>query len=135
MKKLALSMLFLFIFAICGTAFAQEAFDVMDVLGSMPPMKQGVAYSFLDKEFNYTSTFVVKEWKDFSIEAGYNSKQAIIGAVAIDLLALKDYTSIPILDLLRLDVRLYGGYKRLGITEGNNEIDYGVGWTIIKVDL
>jgi len=133
MKKLIIALLIALIAVPC---FAQNpnVLTFNKLTNVLPPLKQGVAYSFFDDELNYTSTFEVMKYKDISLEAGYNTKDAIIAALAVDLIDMKEYTTIPILDLLNIDIRLYGGYKRLGYTEGNNEFDFGVGWTIIRIE-
>lgn len=127
-------LLFIGIFVLFGIKSYSADLNYSDILEILPPLKQGVAYSFLDNKVNYTSTLEIAKYKKLSLEAGYNSKDAIIGAVALDLIALKDYTTIPILDLINVDIRLYGGFKRVGVTNGNNEFDCGVGFTIIRIE-
>ncbi|MCK5590617.1 MAG: hypothetical protein KAI72_01555 [Candidatus Pacebacteria bacterium] len=126
--------LFIVILVLFSVKSYSADLNYSDILEKLPPLKQGVAYSFLDNELNYTSTLEIWKYKDVSIEAGYNSKDAIIGAVAIDLIAFEDYTTIPILDLINVDIRLYAGIKRVGISEGNSEFDCGVGFTILRIE-
>lgn len=127
-------LLFIGILVLFGIKSYSADLNYSDIIEKLPPLKQGVAYSFLDNKLNYTSTLELWKYKDVSIEAGYNSKDAIIGAVAIDLIAFEDYTTIPILDLINIDIRLYTGIKGVGITEGNSEFDYGVGFTILRIE-
>lgn len=110
-----------------------EGLDIGDVLDKIP-FKQGVAYSFQDSEISYLSTIEIAQWRDFNFEAGYSSTDKIVGVISYDMLKLQDYgVDLPILKLVDFNLGLYAGFGRLGITEGNNEVDYGASLTIISV--
>ena len=96
-------------------------------------MNQGIAFSLADSEVNYLGTFEVAKWKNISLGAGYagrakETKDKAAVALSYDLLKLKDYTNLPILDLVELKPCIYGGIGRTG---GTNEFDWGVGSTIL----
>lgn len=110
-----------------------DSLNVGEIVKKLPELKQGVAYSFIDEEFNYISTLEVAKYKDLNLELGYNSKDKIVIAVSYPLVELKDYIDLPILNLLKCNIGVYAGYGRLGITEGNNEFDWGFSMTILEI--
>lgn len=123
MKKLFLSILF-------SVMLLSRVFAVPEVVKNIPDLKQGVAYSLLEDEVVYLSTTKIAEFKKIDLEFGYASTDKIVGVVSIGLLDFKDYITLPILDLLELNIGVYGGYGRLS---GDNEFDYGISATILNI--
>ena len=109
--------------------------SLSDTLDKVPVLKQGVAYSALDNKLSYLSTLELASWKGFTVEAGYSSSDKLVGVISYPLVKLKNYISLPILDLLECNLGLYAGYSRIAIKgiEGNNEFDYGFSATLISV--
>ena len=97
-------------------------------------LKQGVAYSVVDNKVNYLSTAKVAEKDKFALEIGYagsrnDTGHKIVGVISYDVLELKKYIDIPILDLIKIRAGIYGGYGRL---TGSNEFDAGISATLIS---
>jgi len=100
-------------------------------------METGTSFSFMDGDWNTIFTKRWYEYRSFSLNYGYNLDDALIGTVTYNVATLKDTfgVKIPVLDLLRLDLGLYGGWKRLQAlsgTVGNNEFDTGLALTFIR---
>jgi len=57
--------------------------------------------------------------------------------LSYELLKLKNYISLPILDLIEFNAGVYGGYGRIALGAGNakdnNEWDMGFSVTLISV--
>jgi len=132
MKKFLVT-LFL-VFALIGVARA-EVLNVTDLIKKIPNLKQGIAYSFADKQISYLSTFDILTWKKISFEAGYSSDDKVVAVISYPLVNLKtDFNvTLPILDLINCRIGVFGGYGRLGVTEGNNEFVWGVSATILEL--
>ena len=78
---------------------------------------------------------VVKKGK-VGLELGYSSSDSLVGVVSVSLVELKDYVSLPILDLLECNVGAYAGYGRISKDRDNvleGEFDYGVSATLINL--
>lgn len=124
--------------AVCGIARADNALDVGNQLSKLPNMKQGVAWSAIDNKFNYLSTIEVASWKNLTFEAGYagaaeNTKDKIVAVVSYPIVKLKDVgVTVPILDLIELNVGAYAGYGR--IEKGPDaEFDAGISLSLLEV--
>lgn len=117
----------------CGIAQAQ--FDAGELANKIPSLKQGVAFSLLDSQINYLSTAQIAEFKGVSLEVGYAGQaketgDKIVAVVSYPLLKLKDYISLPVLDLVEFNIGAYAGYGRI---LGSNEFDAGVSATAINL--
>ena len=135
MKKL-ICLIVVMLFMIPGVVFAGEFLDyVNDEVIAKLDLKQGVAYSVIDKKINYLSTAKVAEKGDFALEIGYagsrnNTGHKIVGVASYDVMELKEYIDIPVLDLIKIRLGVYGGYGRL---TGSNEWDAGVSATLFEI--
>lgn len=108
---------------------------VLDVVKSVPALKQGVAYSIADSNVNYLSTVDVFNYKKLSIEAGYAGRaketgDKIVAVVSYDLFQAKDYVTWPVLKYVEFRPGLWAGFGRL---TGSNEFDYGVSATVVSL--
>ena len=111
---------------------------------SMPPLKEGLAYSIADSRFNFLSTIELLKYKGFDLEVGYagaakNTGDKAVGVVSYELTSLKKLgVDVPILDLVTFNLGYYVGWGRItlnpGETEGNNEFDHGISLTLIKTN-
>lgn len=112
-----------------------ETLSISDQLKKLPALKQGVAFSLIDNDFSYLSTIECLNWKGITLEAGYSSKDKIVGVISYQLLKLKDLgVKVPILDLVEFNLGLYGGYGRLNMQALNkSEWDAGCSITLISV--
>lgn len=121
--------------SICIGVYA-EPVNIGDIVSKLPALKQGVAYSLLDNDFNHLSTLEVASFKDVSLELGYSTKDKFVGVISYEVANLKDMgVDIPVLDLVTFNVGIYGGVGRINIsgTEANNEFDYGISATLIDL--
>ena len=130
MKKLFLLIGIMFV---CGTAHAE--FSVIDNLKKLPEMKQGVALSVMDNRWNYLSTIKVAEWKNINFEIGYagvakETGDKVVAVVSYPIFKMKNYLSVPIIDLIDVNV---GGYVGYGRVTGSDEFDVGVSATAINI--
>lgn len=121
-----------------ATLVMAEELSIGDTLKKIPALKQGIAYSLMEHDLNYLSTIEVANWKGIAFEAGYSSKDKVIGVISYELLKLKDFgVTLPLLDLIEFRIGLYGGYEMaalgLGNDEGNDEFDYGFSATLINI--
>ena len=94
--------------------------------------QQAILYSFDQRDIHYGSMITLVKKGKVSLDAGYSPKQEGILAISIDLLQLKDYVSIPILDLIKFEPCLYVGVDRIE-QDLSAEYDYGVGVKLIEV--
>ena len=104
--------------------------SVTDVLKIVPGLKQGVAYSFDDDKFHFLSTMVVAEIKPVILELGYSDENKIVGVASVSLFKLKDYISTPVFRLIECNLGFYAGYGRVA---KNNEFDWGISATFLKI--
>ena len=74
MKKLIVLILGIML----ATPVWAESLSVENTLKRIPDMKQGVAYSIEDGDFEYLSTVELANYKGFNIEAGYSSSISIL---------------------------------------------------------
>lgn len=108
--------------------------NLSETLNKLPALKQGVAYSILDNDFNYLSTLEVAKWKGFTLEGGYSSKDKAVIVVSYEILKLKDIIDLPILNLVEFNLGLYGGYGRINMQAlDKSEWDGGISLTLISV--
>ena len=140
MKKVLVSTIIIGLLIMAGIVEAQEL-SISETVKKIPALDNGGYYSLLDARFNYSGTFKVLQTKDekFALNIGYAGKaketfdKAII-TVSGNLLKLKDYVNVPVLDLLSFDPYIAVGYGRINIRELNeSELDIGIGANIIKV--
>jgi len=128
MKKLflVLGMYFLFI----GSFAFADSLTISDLLDKAE-LKQGIGYSFTNHEVEYLSIFDLAEWKDFNLGLGYSSENSVIATLTYPLFSLKEKgVTIPILDLVELEIGLYGGFSRLenfDVTNGDNKPGWNFG--------
>jgi len=122
---------------IAVTMCRADEVSIGDTLKKIPALKQGVAFSLLDNDFSYLSTLELANWKGFALEAGYSSSDKAVAVLSYELLKLKNYISLPILDLIEFNIGIYGGIGRIALGAGNakdnNEWDAGISATLIKV--
>lgn len=103
--------------------------------------KQGIAYSIEDAKFNYLSTLELLEWNSITLEAGYagaadNTGHKIVGVVSYPLVDLSNYVTIPLLELIDANLGMYAGYGRVSMvndTDNDNEFDWGISLTLLKI--
>lgn len=140
MKKLILVLGLVFI-----TSLAQaESLKVSEILEKFP-LKQGIAYSVLDSKINYLSTIEVFKLKKIPItfEIGTagdaeNTNWKAVGVISYPVLALDKYLDVPILNLIDVNIGIYGGMgkialKDLGENDNSNELDWGISATLINI--
>jgi len=129
----ALCIVMVSIMVLCGSALAEDL-SIEDSLKKLPALKQGIAYSLMEHDIHYLSTLELINWKGIAFEAGYSSKDKVVGVISYELLKLKDLgVTVPVLDLIECRVGTYAGWGRLGVTKGNNEYDYGLSATLINI--
>lgn len=109
--------------------------NLPDTLAKIPGLNQAVIYSISDSKWDYaTSITCVSLWKDrIKLDIGYTPRQELIGLASLKLISIKDYITFPILDKVEIEPFVYLGTKRLGITEAQNEFDWGCGVKILAV--
>jgi hypothetical protein len=131
-KKFLIAVCLLVLFAI--PAMAQEALDVPDTISQIPNLKQGVAYSVSDSEFDYLSTFDVIGWKKLKLELGYSASDKAVAVISYPILNLKNdfNVTLPILELIDCRIGIYGGIGNIG-NKGDNEATWGASVTFIEV--
>ncbi len=131
MKKLLLTLAMVFI----ATSVMAGTLDLGDIVKKLP-LKQGIAYSLEDSNFNYLSTLEVANYKNVALEVGYagaadETKHKFVGVVSYPIVALKDYVNVPVIDLVELNLGVWAGLGKIGDAE--NEFDYGISATLIEV--
>ena len=139
MKKLVIVLLVALMIMGCNKSVLKpalaESLSIGDTLKKIPALKQGLAYSIIDSDFSYLSTIELANWKGLTLEAGYSSKDKIVGVISYQLLKLKDLgIKVPILDLIEFNLGLYGGYGRLNMQAlDKSEWDAGCSITLVSV--
>ena len=124
--------------------FAQTALNVIDTIKTFPELKQGIAYSVIDSQFNYLSTLTVLSKHGVNLEAGYagvakNTGDKLVAVISYDLWnAKRAGVTIPVLDLIDIKPGAYVGFGRIAVgsedtRDGNNQLDVGVSLTAISV--
>jgi len=149
MKKIIL--VTLIILMSCGIVRAEDkalsiSGTLNDALGKLKleDMRQGTAIDLINNKKCYTFTkpaWTLKaegKWyhERLALGYGYTSTDKLMVGASANLLKMGDFTDIPIIDLLRLDVGLWGGYGRIQIgggMESNNEWSAGAYFTLLKV--
>ena len=133
MKKL-LVMVCLFTLIGIGVAKADEL-SIGDSLKKIPGLKQGIGFSFKDHDFDYLTTIELAKFKGVSLEVGYSAKDEAIGVASYEIAKLKDYgVTLPILDLVELNLGGYAGYGRISVSKViSPRFDYGLSLTLITV--
>lgn len=119
----------------CKTPARAESLVLSETIEKLPELKQGVAYSLLDKEVNYLSTFDVLSWKKLNLEAGFSSNDKLVAVISYPLVNLKEDfdVTLPLLDLINCRIGIYGGVGRIGVSSEQNEWDFGVSATILQI--
>lgn len=120
---------FIVTFLLCIPCYA---IDLSDTLNKLPNMKQGIGYSLQDSTIEYLTTSEVAKYKDFSIEVGYTSEDAVIGVVSLNIINFRDYLTIDYLKEIEINLGIYGGFKRLGISAEQNESTWGISATLLN---
>ena len=154
MKRLHLGMVMVLIgiFLISGVAMA-DSLNIGDIIDKLPEVETGMAYSFIDEDFSVCASAPIlkgkDKWDDLSLNLGIvykefdnqESNEGILGTLGIsyDVVALKEYVDIPVLDLISLKVEAYVGIPILdtinGDTSESAEFDCGVMFKIVSIDL
>lgn len=136
MKKLVLTLGLILTTTFCYADGVVDLGQYINVgLNSIPVTKHGVAYSTIDHNFNYVALTELMQYKGFSLDAGYAGRaketgDKIIGAVSLKLLNMNGIIPMPILRELSLEPMAYIGVGRV---TGSNELDFGVGATVLKL--
>ena len=140
MKKLLLTLVVLMFVAV-ASASAEE----LSLLQGLQKLswKQGVAYSMVDSKVNYLSTIELMEKWGATLEVGYagsapETRHKLVGVISYPVLELKDWINIPLLDLMELNLGVYGGMGQICLqdlfqNDDSNEKDWGVSATLIEV--
>ena len=117
-----------------GVALA-EPLNVPNLIEKIPNLKQGVAFSLLDNEISYLSTFDVFQWKKINLEAGYSSEDKVVAVISYPIVNLKEdfNVTLPLLDLINCRVGVYAGYGRIGVSAEQNEFDFGISATLLEL--
>jgi len=110
---------------------SQTPVDVTNWLEVLPNLKQGIVYSISDSEIKYCSTTALLVTDYVNIELGaVPLDNEIILALTYEVVKLKDYVSIPLLDLIELNIGGYVGCKNF---LDDNEYDAGLSATAINI--
>ena len=130
---------------ITGVAFAKDVVveedplsrrtpvDVSDWLNEVPYVKQGAVYSFQENDIKYCSTIRLIETRYLDLEVGIvPSDNEIIGVISYELLKAKDYVDAPLLDLIELNVGVFGGVKD-PFDADEYELECGLSATFVNV--
>lgn len=135
--KVSLILMFTALAISMWLGLAKAEVSIGDTIKKIPALKQGVAYSLIDSNFSYLSTIELAKWRGLTLEAGYSSSDKAVAVISYELLKLKDYINLPVLDLIEFNLGVYGGVSRIAIGLGNakdnNEWDAGISATLIKV--
>ena len=144
MKRI-IALVAIFFFMGCSIVFADDFNDWLSTEKYKTGLERvkeleltaGTGFSFLDGEFKTIFTKTWAEYKGFKLNYGHDIKDMLVGTATYQVFTLKDTfkINIPILDMIGLDLGLYGGWKRIQLfsgTTGNNEWDTGFCFTILK---
>ena len=139
MKKLSSLLVGMLLVASVANA---EALSIRDYLEKAPALKQGVGFSLIDNKLNYLSTIELASWKNFNLEFGYagaaeETKHKVVLATSYEVLKLRDLgVTLPILDLVELNVGMYAGIGHIQVNDGlgdnSNEFDAGFSFTALS---
>ena len=136
-KKILLNLLLCLSF--CQLAIA-EPVKISEVVEKLPPLRQGVAFSLVDNNWNYSSTMEVLKWKFIGVDVGYagaaeNTKHKLIGDVSFDLLKLSNFgIEFPILKYVEVRPYVWFGVGNIQVYDvPDTETDWGVGCSILSV--
>lgn len=134
MKKILLTLALIVCFA--GSVQA-DPIDIGSVLDKVE-LKQGIAYSVVDSGVNSLTTFDLLKKDKYALELGYagdldSTDHKVVVVASADLLKLKDYVDVPILDLINLRVGAYIGAGSINTHRiMESEVDYGLSLTGIS---
>ena len=150
MKILAFALALVFCLPIVASA---DSLDLGDLIEKLPEVESGMAYSFIDEDYNACfSAPILKgkdKWADLSLNLGVitkefnsqDSNEGVMGTLGIsyNVVALKEYFDIPVLDLIGLKVEIYGGIPIMDTINGETgespEFDCGAMFKVISRDL
>ena len=142
----------LLMFCLVGPVFAEDAsVSITGVLEDaltklkLEDMRQGTAIDFINEGrtcYTFTKPLWILEkegkWYDkrVALEIGYTSTDKLMAGASVNLLKVGDFTDIPLINLLRLDVGGWVGYGRIQIgggMNGNNEFASGLYATFLRI--
>lgn len=134
MKRL---LVMLMLVGITSTASA-KSLDISEKIKDIP-LKQGIAFSLVENKVNYLSTLELMNWKGLTLEAGYAGSEEpghkLVGVISYPILKLDKYIDTPILDLLELNLGIWGGIadvSLIGDFYEHNETDWGISATLMS---
>jgi len=112
-----------------------KALNLGDIVEQLPELKQGLAYSIENKEFNYISTVEFMQWKDLTFECGYSPSDAILAVISYRIAGLKELgVTMPILDLIEFNLGYYAGVRQLNFeNQDDTEFDHGLSVTLMNI--
>ena len=131
MVKRIFCILVVLFFSMATMSFADDV-KVSDILNNLN-LKQGIAYDIDNGEINYLMTTPLVEYKGFSLEGGYSTQQKVVAVCSYQLLKLKDFISLPILDLLEFNLGYFIGFDRISIDRDFGEFVHGPSITLLSV--
>ena len=139
MRKVIIAITLLLVIGVTYNMAQAQTLSIGDELKKIPALKQGVAFSLIDNDFSYLTTIELANFKGFSAEAGYSSKNKAVGVVSYKIAKLADYgVDLPILKLVEFNLGVFAGYGDILIgtdsdMKGNNAFDAGLSLTLIQV--
>lgn len=121
-----------------GAVYAADEISVTALAKKIPATEQGISYSLVDSKIAYLTTLEVFKWGPLDLEAGYSSTNRAVVLISADLFQLKDYgVDIPIIKYVGFRPGIYAGIGRITLdtnkAEGNNEFDWGICATFIRL--
>ena|SRR3990167_4940571 len=132
MKKLLLTIVLCL--GLAGIAQA-EPLRLSEIADKLPPIKNGIAYSFQTHEFNHIVSAELASWKGLTFEVGGVADNKVVGIVSYPLLKLKDLgVTLPVLDAVEANLGVYFGWGRIDFSkEGNNEWESGISLSLLSL--
>jgi len=130
-----------------------ESLNIGDLIEKLPEVQTGLAYSVIDQDWNPSVSAPIIKGKGkfdvFSLNIGavakefdsQESNEGVLGTLGIsyDVVALKEYVDIPVLDLIGLKVEAYAGIPILDTLNGDigdsAEFDWGVMLKVLSIDM
>lgn len=132
MKKLLLAVVLCL--GLAGMAQA-EPLRLSDWVEKLPPMKNGIAYSFIEHDFKHIVTAELATWKGFAFEFGGAAEDKLVGVISYQLTSAEKLgIDLPILKYLEANLGLWAGLGRIDFSkEGNSEFDWGASLTLLTL--
>ena len=130
-----------------------ESLSISNLIEKLPEVQTGLAYSVIDQDWNPSVSAPIIKGKGkfdvFSLNIGavakefdsQESNEGVLGTLGIsyDVVALKEYVDIPVLDLIGLKVEAYAGIPILDTLNGDigdsAEFDWGVMFKVLSIDI